>query len=90
MLLRTVDGRAGRAVSRCVARRDRRVWSVSRGPGLRVGLRHRALRQYNKLTALPESFGQLTALRELKLSRASACAEWRCCCGFWTVELGVR
>ena len=77
MLLRTVDGRAGRAVSRCVARRARRVWSVC---GVVVvcaaccGRPHRALRSYNQLTALPESFGQLTALRELKLSRASACA----------------
>ena len=42
------------------------------------------------LTALPESFGQLTALQTLKLSLASACTEWRCCCGPWTVELGER
>ena len=42
------------------------------------------------LTALPESFGQLTALRKLYLSRASACAEWHCCCGPWTVELGEQ
>ena len=54
------------------------------------GRPHRAFRESNLLTALPESFGQLTALRELKLSRASACAEWRCCSGFWTVELGER
>ena len=54
------------------------------------GRLHRSLRSLNQLTALPESFGQLTALRELKLSRASACAEWRCCSGFWTVELGER
>ena len=38
------------------------------------GRPHRALRQYNQLTALPESFGQLTALQTLTLSRASACA----------------
>ena len=44
----------------------------------------------NQLTALPESFGQLTALQGLYLSRASACAEWRCCCGPWTVEVGER
>ena len=35
---------------------------------------HRAFRHNNQLTALPESFGQLTALRELRLSRASAFA----------------
>ena len=52
------------------------------------GRPHRAFRYENQLTALPESFGQLTALQELKLSRASACAEWRCCCGPWTVEVG--
>ena len=51
---------------------------------------HRAFRWDNQLTALPESFGQLTALQTLQLSRASACAEWRCCCGPWTVELGER
>ena len=51
---------------------------------------HSARRSWNKLTALPESFGQLTALQHLRLSRASACAEWRCCCGPWTVELGER
>ena len=39
---------------------------------------HRAFRERNQLTALPESFGQLTALQWLYLSRASACAEWRC------------
>ena len=39
------------------------------------GRPHRALRGYgNQLTALPESFGQLTALETLELSRASACA----------------
>ena len=54
------------------------------------GRPHRALRWRNQLTALPESFGQLTALQTLRLSRASACAEWRCCSGFWTVELGER
>ena len=47
-------------------------------------------RDSNQLAALPESFGQLTALETLYLSRASACAEWRCCCGPWTVELGER
>ena len=94
MLLRTVDGRGGRAVSRCVARRARRVWSVWRGPWVvrwGDGRPHRAFRYENQLTALPESIGQLTALQTLKLSRASACAEWRCCCcGFWTVEVGER
>ena len=38
------------------------------------GRPHRALRSQNQLTALPASFGQLTALRELQLSRASAFA----------------
>ena len=42
------------------------------------------------MTALPESFGQLTALKEVELSRASACTEWRRCCGSLTVELGER
>ena len=61
----------------CVARRARRVWSVC---GLVLvcavccGRPHRALREDNQLTALPESFGQLTALKELWLSRASAFA----------------
>ena len=54
------------------------------------GRAHRALRSVNQLTALPESFGQLTALQTLNLSRASACAEWRCCCGLRTIELGER
>ena len=54
------------------------------------GRPHRALRENNHLTALPASIGQLTALEKLELSRASACAEWRCCCGPWTVELGER
>ena len=37
-----------------------------------------ALRSENKLAALPESFGQLTALEHLDLSQRSACAEvWR-------------
>ena len=49
------------------------------GCALGCGRPHRALRYDNKLTALPESIGQLTALQTLKLSRASACAEWRCC-----------
>ena len=35
---------------------------------------HRAFRWENELTALPESFGQLTALQTLYLSRASAFA----------------
>ena len=48
------------------------------------GRPHRAFRYGNKLTALPESFGQLTALQTLKLSRASACAEWRC--RLWSVD----
>ena len=34
-----------------------------------------ALRCYNELTALPESFGQLTALEKLELSQRSACDE---------------
>ncbi len=38
------------------------------------GRAHRALRESNQLTALPESFGQLTALQKLELSRASAFA----------------
>ena len=50
----------------------------------------RAFRHYNQLTTLPESIGKLTALQELNLSRASACAELRCCCGPWTVEVGER
>ena len=54
------------------------------------GLPHRAFRSYNQLTALPASLGQLTALQKLLLSLASACTEWRCCCGPWTVELGER
>ena len=54
------------------------------------GRPHRAFRSDNQLTALPESIGQLTALQKLWLSRASACAEWRCCCGMWTVELSER
>ena len=51
---------------------------------------HRAFRYENKLTALPESFGQLTALQTLDLSRASAFAWYRCSFGPWTVELGER
>ena len=54
------------------------------------GRPHRAFRDENKLTALPESFGQLTALETLELSRASACAGWRCCCGPLAVELGEQ
>ena len=54
------------------------------------GRPHRAFRQENELTALPESFGQLAALKKLFLSRASVCAEWRCCCGPWRVEVGER
>ena len=54
------------------------------------GRPHRALRYGNQLTALPESFGQLTALQKLHLSRASAFAWWRCICGPWTIELGER
>ena len=46
--------------------------------------------QRRQLQELPTDFDQLTALQRLKLSRASACAEWRCCCGPWTVELGER
>ena len=55
------------------------------------GRSHRALRRDNKLTALPESFGQLTALQRLDLSRASACAEWRfAVADRRTVALGER
>ena len=50
----------------------------------------RAFRSNNQLTTLPESIGKLTALQKLMLSRASACAELRCCCGPWTVEVGER
>ena len=40
-----------------------------------------ALRRSNPLTALPESFGQLTALVKLDLSQRSACAKvWRGLC----------
>ena len=60
------------------------------GCAVGCGRPHRAFRHVNQLTALPDSFGQLTALQELDLSRASACAEWRCCCGPWTVEVGER
>ena len=34
-----------------------------------------ALRDRNELTALPESFGQLTALKDLNLSQRSACVK---------------
>ena len=60
------------------------------GCALGCGRPHRAFRSENMLTALPESFGQLTALEKLDLSRASACAGWRGCCGPWTVALGER
>ena len=40
------------------------------GCALGCGRPHRAFRESNQLTALPESFGQLTALKELELSRA--------------------
>ena len=44
-----------------------------------------------RLRELPNDFGQLTALETVHLARASACAEWRCCCcGPWGVELGER
>ena len=46
--------------------------------------------QRRRLQKLPNDFGQLTALQKLNLSRASACAEWRCCCGLRTIELGER
>ena len=48
------------------------------------GRPHRAFRHENKLTALPDSFGQLTALQTLFLSRASACA-W---CGVAVADSG--
>ena len=42
------------------------------------GHRPSALRSYNALTALPESFGQLMALEDLDVSQRSACAKvWR-------------
>ena len=44
------------------------------GCALGCGRPHRAFRQSNQLTALPKSFGQLTSLKDLSLSRASACA----------------
>ena len=51
------------------------------------GRPHRAFRSHNRPTALLEILGQLTALKqlkELKLSRASACAE----CGVGVAECG--
>ena len=61
------------------------------GCAVGCGRPHRAFRfGGNELTALPESFGQLTTLQTLFLSRASACAECRCICGPWTVEQGER
>ena len=48
------------------------------------GRPHRAFRRINMLTALPESIGRLKALQELKLSRASACAE----CGVAVADRG--
>ena len=63
---------------------------VVQGCAVGCGRPHRAFRDGNQLTALPESIGQLTALQKLWLSRASACAELRCCCGPWTVEVGER
>ena len=44
------------------------------GCALGCGRPHRAFRSKNELTTLPESFGQLTVLETLYLSRASACA----------------
>ena len=64
-------------MNRCVAMRARRFWSVCGlvvGCALCCGRPHRALMQGNQLTALPASFGQLTALQTLILSRASAFA----------------
>ena len=58
------------------------------GCAVGYGWAHRAFRSGNQLTALLDSFGQLAALQNLNLSRASACAECRCICGPWTVELG--
>ncbi len=61
------------------------------GCAVGCGRPHRAFRSKNQLTALPESFGQLTALQSLELSRASACAEWRfAVADRRTVEVGER
>ena len=54
------------------------------GCAMGCGRAHLARRGGNELTALPESFGQLTALQTLDLSRASACAE----CGVTVAECG--
>ena len=59
------------------------------------GHRPSALRKYNKLKSLPESFGQLTALQTLDLSQRSACATvWRgpCAAVGWVrgAEVGSR
>ena len=55
------------------------------GCALGCGRPHRAFRQSNQLTALPESIGQLTALQKLNLSRAErlrgVCVAW-----VWTVD----
>ena len=63
-------------------------------PGCAVvcGRPPRAFRYQNQLTKLPESnrFGQLTALQQLDLYRASAFAELRCCCGPWAAKVGER
>ena len=50
------------------------MYRVVVGCALGCGRPHRAFRSDNQLTALPESFGQLTALQTLNLSRASALA----------------
>ena len=94
LLLRTVDGRTGRAVSRCVARRVRRVWSVSRGPGLCGGLRTAA----SRLQAIQQAQGAAGELRAADGAEDAGPVAgerlrwvWRCCCcGPWGVELGER
>ena len=61
------------------------------GCALVCGRPHRAFRHKNQLTALPESFGQLTALEKLDLSRRNACAKvWGgpCAVAVWVSATG--